>query len=139
MDKWDGYVGSRNRLYARLKETRARNPIVLSGDVHNHFGADLKLDFRNPDSETVGAEFTNSSLTSGGDGMDVSAGWEKTRAENPHIKFHSNRRGYIACAATPSSMRAEFKVLDRVSVPNQPVRTAGSLVVEAGRPGAGTL
>ena len=139
MDKWDGYVGSRNRLYARLKETRARNPIVLSGDVHNHFGADLKLDFRNPDSETIGAEFTNSSLTSGGDGMDVSAGWEKTRAENPHIKFHSNRRGYIACAATPASMRAEFKVLDRVSVPNQPVRTAGSLVVEAGRPGAGTL
>ena len=34
MDKWDGYAASRNRLYARLRETKAPNPIVLSGDVH---------------------------------------------------------------------------------------------------------
>ena len=39
MDKWDGYVAARKRLYARLKETRAPNPIVLSGDVHTHYGA----------------------------------------------------------------------------------------------------
>ena len=48
MDKWDGYVASRERLYARLKETKAPNPVVLSGDVHVHYGADLKLDFANP-------------------------------------------------------------------------------------------
>ena len=51
------------RLYARLKETKAPNPIVLSGDVHVHYGADLKLDFANPRSETVGVEFTNTSVT----------------------------------------------------------------------------
>ena len=71
MDKWDGYVASRQRLYARLKETKAPNPIVLSGDVHLHYGADLKMDFANPKSETVGVEFTNTSVTSGGDGADV--------------------------------------------------------------------
>ena len=71
MDKWDGYVASRQRLYARLKETKAPNPIVLSGDVHVHYGADLKLDFENPRSETVGVEFTNTSVTSGGDGAEV--------------------------------------------------------------------
>ena len=46
MDKWDGYTAARDRLYARLKETKAPNPIVLSGDVHMHYGADLKMDFR---------------------------------------------------------------------------------------------
>ena len=48
MDKWDGYVAARQRLYARLQETKAPNPIVLSGDVHQHYGADLKIDFDEP-------------------------------------------------------------------------------------------
>lgn len=139
MDKWDGYVASRNRLYARLKETRAPNPIVLSGDVHQHFGSDLKLDFGDPESETIGAEFTNSSITSGGDGSDVAGSWERSRADNPHVKYHSARRGYIACTVTPARFRADFKVLEKVTTPNLPARTGGSLIVEAGRPGAETL
>jgi alkaline phosphatase D len=139
MDKWDGYVASRNRLYEKLKETRAPNPIVLSGDVHQHFGSDLKLDFSRPDSETIGAEFTNTSITAGGDGTDVSASYERSVPDNPHIKYHSARRGYIACTATPAAMRADFKIFDRVSVPNQPAKTGGSLIVEPGRPGAGSI
>jgi len=138
MDKWDGYTASRQRLYARLLETRAPNPVVLSGDVHVHYGADLKLDFSDPRSATVGVEFTNTSITSGGDGAEVAATWEQIRPDNPHIKYHSARRGYIACTATPATMRADFKVLDRVTVPDSPERTGGSLVVEAGRPGAST-
>jgi hypothetical protein len=35
-------------------------------------------------------------------------------------------------------MRADFKILDRVTVRDVPVRTGGSLVVEAGRPGSNT-
>jgi alkaline phosphatase D len=136
MDKWDGYTAARDRLYARLKETRAPNPIVLSGDVHVHYGADLKMDFRDPGSETIGVEFTNTSVSSGGDGAEVSAGWESIRRDNPHIKYHSARRGYVACTATPSSMRAEFKVLDKVSIPGLPTRVGGALVVEAGRSGS---
>jgi alkaline phosphatase D len=138
MDKWDGYAASRNRLYARLKETRAPNPVVLSGDVHLHYGSDLKLDFGRPDSETIGTEFTNTSLTSGGDGVEVSPAWQNTKSDNPHIKYHSARRGYIACTATPTEMRADFKIFDRVTVPHQPARTGGSLVVQAGRPGVET-
>ena len=115
------------------KETKAPNPIVLSGDVHVHYGADLKIDFENSASETVGVEFTNTSMTSGADGAEVNATWERMRGDNPHIKYHSARRGYIACTATPPTMRADFKVLDRVTVPDSPERTGGSLVVEAGR------
>jgi alkaline phosphatase D len=136
MDKWDGYVASRQRLYARLRETKAPNPIVLSGDVHLHYGADLKVDFENPQSPTVGVEFTNTSITSGADGAEVNATWERIRGDNPHIRYHSARRGYVACTATPQTMRADFKVLERVTVPDSPERTGGSLVVEAGRPGA---
>ena len=121
-----------------MDETKAFNPIVLSGDVHVHYGADLKLDFTDPASRAIGVEFTNSSITSGGDGSEVSAVWESLRKQNPHVTFHSNTRGYVACTATPAAMRADFKVVDRVTVPDQPLRIAGAMVVEAGRPG-GTL
>jgi len=136
MDKWDGYTASRQRLYSRLTETAAPNPIVLSGDVHMHYGSDLKADFRNPASRTVGVEFTNSSITSNGDGSDTQLGWDRLKVDNPHILYHGARRGYVACTATPKSMRAEFRSVDRVTVPDAPVRTTGALVVEAGRPGA---
>ena len=138
MDKWDGYVAARDRLYARLKATKAPNPVILSGDVHTHFGADLKLDFTSPRSETIGVEFTNTSISANGDGSVVSQNWDLIKSDNPHIRYHSNRRGYIACTATPTDMRAEFKVLDKVTVPDQPVRVGGTLVVNAGRPGAFT-
>jgi alkaline phosphatase D len=136
MDKWDGYAASRDRLYARLKETRAPNPIVLSGDVHVHYGADLKADYANPRSPILGVELTNSSITSNGDGSEVNGDWSRVKPDNPHIKFHSARRGYISCTATPQALRADFKILERVSLPDQPISTAGSLVVEAGHAGA---
>jgi alkaline phosphatase D len=136
MDKWDGYTAARQRLYARLIETSAPNPVVLSGDVHVHYGSDLKQNYDDPKSRTVGVEFTNSSITSGADGADVSGNWEAIRGDNPHIKYHSARRGYVACTATPATLRADFKVLDRVTIPDGTERVGGSLIVEAGRPGA---
>jgi alkaline phosphatase D len=135
MDKWDGYVAARERLYSRLSEAKTPNPIVLSGDVHTHWGADLKQDFGNPRSPTVGVEFTNTSISSDGDGADTQGDWERIRPDNPHIKYHSARRGYIACTVTPSTVRADFTVLDRVTSPGAAARVGGSLVVEAGRAG----
>jgi alkaline phosphatase D len=138
VDKWDGYVESRNRLFAHLRDSKTPNPIVLSGDVHAHWCADLKADFRNPRSPTIGVEFTNSSVTSGGDGTDVQPTWEAMHRDNPHITFHGNKRGYVACTASAHAMRADFRIVDRVTVPNQPARTARSMIVEAGRPGSQT-
>ena len=111
MDKWDGYVASRQRLFARLKETKAPNPIVLSGDVHVHCGADLKMDFANPKSETVGVEFTNTSITSGGDGSDVGGelGADAGRQSAHHISQQPPRLHRVArrrrsrCAPTSGS------------------------------------
>ncbi len=135
MDSWDGYTAARARLYDRIVETKASNPIVMSGDIHAHYGADLKHDFKNPRSATIGVEFTNTSISSNGDGSAVTSEWDTIKGDNPHIRHHSNRRGYVACTVTPEAFTADFKVLERVTVPGSPVRSSGSLVVEAGRPG----
>jgi alkaline phosphatase D len=138
MDKWDGYVGARRRLYGSLSKSKAPNPVILSGDVHVHYAADLKIDFENPRSPTIGVELTNTSITSGGDGSEVAPEWDAMKNDNPHIKYHSARRGYIACTATAATLRAEFKILDKVTTPDLPTRTGGTIVVEAGRPGGTT-
>ena len=136
VDKWDGYVDARRRLFGHLQEAKVPNPIVLSGDVHAHWCSDLKSDFANPSSATIGVEFTNSSITSGGDGSEVQPTWDSIRRDNPHITYHGNRRGYVSCTATPKTMRADFRVIDRVTERGAPVRTAATRVVEAGRPGS---
>src|SRR3712207_7608318 len=44
---------------------------TLFRSVHNNWLADLKADFSDPDSPTVGTEFVGTSITSGGDGADT--------------------------------------------------------------------
>jgi alkaline phosphatase D len=73
-----------------------------------------------------------------GDGSNLGPAWEATRADNPHIRYNSNRRGYVPCTATAARMRTDFMILDRVTVPDLPARAGGSLIVEAGRPVSNT-
>ena len=80
MDNWSGYPAARTRLYKQLQDSHAPNPVVLSGDVHLAFAADLKTDFANPKSEAVAVEFTNTSVTSGGDGSEVAKNWIRSKA-----------------------------------------------------------
>ena len=58
------------------------------------------------------------------------------KGQNPHIKHHSNRRGYVACTATPSLMRADFRVVDAVRVPGAPLRTSVTMMYGLGESNA---
>ncbi len=135
MDAWDGYVGSRNRITNFIQERDVRNPVVLTGDVHNNWACDLKANFDDQSSETLGVEFVGTSITSGGDGADTSPNQEAVKAENPHIKFFNGQRGYVRCRLTPEEWRTDYRVLPFVKQPGAPVYTRASFVVEAGTPG----
>ena len=136
MDKWDGYVRERTRLMTFLAETRPSNPIVITGDIHSNWVADLKLDFDNPSSTVVGTEFVGTSVTSNGDGSDSTETGIRALAENPHVKFFNAQRGYVRCRLTPSSLTSDFRTLAYVTKPDAPVQTRASYVVQNGRPGA---
>lgn len=138
-DAWDGYPGSRDRVVdswvAATQRGRARNLVVLTGDVHAHWGADVKRRFDDPASPVVGTELVSSSITSGGDGSEKQNGSDTVLAENPHIRFHNNRRGYVSTRFTADRMEAEFKVVPFVKQPGAPVQTRGRFVTEDRRPG----
>ena len=64
VDAWDGYVAARNRLLGCVLDEEIANFVVLSGDMHSSWVADLKPDFADPASPTVGTEFVGTSITS---------------------------------------------------------------------------
>ncbi|SDU52588.1 alkaline phosphatase D [Jiangella alkaliphila] len=131
-DSWDGYRASRHRLLDFVAGRGIENLVVLTGDVHNHCLADLRRDFEDEMSPVLGTELVCTSIASGGDGTDRSAGFERLLPENPHLRYNSNRRGYVSCRADRETLRAEFRVLDHVSTPGAPVRTDAAFVIEAG-------
>lgn len=126
MDTWDGYTASRDRITHGWMNAGARNPVVLTGDIHEHHASDLKLDYDDPDAPVVGSELVTTSATSGGD----SAGKDFTGdPENPHFRFHDDMRGYVRTKITSSELRADFRVLPYVSERNSPAETKASFVI----------
>lgn len=138
MDQWSGYEEARRRVLRFLAERRPSNPVVITGDIHSNWVADLKADFDKPDSAVVGTEFVGTSISSGGDGADMLPAVEKYLPENPHVKFYNSQRGYVHCTLTPDQYKAEYRVLPFVTKPDAPMRTRATFVVENGRPGATT-
>lgn len=135
MDKWDGAVDARNRLLGFVREHRVPNLVTLTGDVHENWAGELKADFDEPASETLGHEFVATSITSGGDGSDRRRSTDAELSQNPHMKFFNDQRGYLLCDVTPERWTANFRVVDHVSQPGAPIKTRRSIAIEAGKPG----
>ncbi|MEU6989172.1 alkaline phosphatase D family protein [Streptomyces sp. NPDC046465] len=135
MDAWDGYRASRQRVLAGAKAAGLDNLMVLTGDVHVGYAFDIKADFDDPSSRTVGTEIVATSIASGKDGADKPANWDTYTKANPHMKFYNGRRGYVTVGYGKDSARADFKTVSAVTTPGAPIRTAASFVTEAGDPG----
>lgn len=142
LDQWDGYVAARNRLFNILQGRAAQlNPVVITGDIHSSWAHDLKLDFDNPSSETVGTEFITTSISA-----QFPAAFIQPIAlavsENPHTKFFDGaNRGYVRCRVNQAQWQTDFRVVPtlpngQVVVDNAEATTKASYIVEAGRPGA---
>lgn len=132
-DQWDGYPLARQRLLDHLHEAGVRNPVVLSGDVHSAWVADLKLDFDDEASPTVGAEFVTTSITSRNP---LGNRLRLLLLTNPHFRYFDLAHGYTRHEITPDLWRADFRALPSVTSPDVPIDTVASFVVENGKPGA---
>ncbi|WPW28542.1 alkaline phosphatase D family protein [Streptomyces atratus] len=135
MDAWDGYPASRDRILKGAGAAGIDNLMVLTGDVHVGYGFDLKKDFDDPSSRTVGTEIVATSITSGKDGTDKPAGWNNQMRANPHMKFFNGRRGYAVITLGLKQARADYRTVSAVTTPGAPVTTAGSFVTEVGNQG----
>jgi alkaline phosphatase D len=134
-DGWDGYPAARRRLLEYLATRKPSNPIVLGGDVHSFWVADLKPDFDDPRSPVVATEFVATSITS--QFRRRQEDLDALRVDNPHIRFgNGTRRGYVRVEITPDQLRADLRTVRSVTRPHAEVDTLATFVVDDGRPGA---
>jgi alkaline phosphatase D len=134
MDTWDGASAGRDRVLAMLRDARAPNPVVLTGDIHMGMAFEIKEDWGAPKSRCLGVEFLATSISSNGDGSPTVANANAVHAHNPHLKFIGNERGYTRHTVTADRWQADYRVIEKVSVPGATTSTRKSFVVEAGRP-----
>jgi alkaline phosphatase D len=132
-DSWNGYHAARERMMTTLVDTRAKNPIVLSGDIHAFLVANLNRTPHDRKSEIIASEFVTSSITSQAGSQ---ASFDALRATNPNILFaNSEKRGYVRLHLTAERARADLIGMDSVVEPNAAAKVHASYVVEAGRAG----
>jgi alkaline phosphatase D len=132
-DGWDGYAPARARLLGEVARRKLPGVVVLGGDVHANYVADLKADFDDPASPVVASEFCGTSITS----------WplaqeriERARRHNPHIRYgRGDERGYVRFTLDSERLQAQLRVVNDALDPVSGIRTAARFVVEAGRPG----
>ncbi|ODV10073.1 MAG: hypothetical protein ABT20_09075 [Rubrivivax sp. SCN 70-15] len=132
-DGWDGYPAARRRLLGTVADKRVPGVVVLGGDVHTNYVADLRPDFDDPKSPVVASEFCGTSITS----LSLpQSRIDAALAFNPHVKLaRGDRRGYGRFRLDTEALHAELRVLDDARDPASGAGTLARFVVEAGRPG----
>jgi len=133
-DSWNGYPANRQRIIDALAEHNVANPVVITGDAHVSYASDIKKNFEDPDSRTLGVEFLGTSISSDGDGADKARDSDAILKDNPHIKFFSDFRGYVRCSVDASGFQADYRLLPKVSERHAPVYTRASWRTVAGHP-----
>lgn len=135
LDKWDGAVAARDRLFAAIEAAKLGNVVTLTGDIHQNWAGDLKRDFADEKSATLGVEFVATSISSNGNGFDINDNYRAILRQHPYTKFFNSQRGYVRHVVTPARWQADFQVLDKVTVPDGRMTTRKSFVVESGKSG----
>ncbi|WP_194726882.1 alkaline phosphatase D family protein [Noviherbaspirillum malthae] len=134
-DGWDGYPAARRRLLDSMRKHDLSNPLVLSGDVHTFYAAELRSDFSrsaSKDNPVIATELCGTSVTSNSRPQSRT---DRYVADNPHIKYgRSDRRGYMMLEVKPKRVSARFQALDDVRLADSGVSTAASFIIEDGRP-----
>lgn len=138
-DGWDGYPGARQALIDALLASEAPNPVLLGGDIHKNWVAQVHQDPYSIDSPVVAAEYCGTSITSAVTAASAQAD-ARARQANPHCLFvHSRKRGYGLIDLSPERMVVTLRGLDDVTRADSDIDTLGTFVTEAGHPGVRPL
>lgn len=147
-DQWDGYNPARNRVFDVLKDGGAgapvQNVVVLTGDIHSAWAADLARDPHNPNVASGGynagtgegasaVEFVGTSVSSPGIDTDTNGAVAATlRSINPHFKYiNLHKRGYMLLDVTAQRVVCEFWQVDTAASVSNVQTFAAAFEVQA--------
>jgi len=133
-DQWDGYQADRRRLLEHLATEEVPDVVVITGDIHTSWVADLRVDFDNPVDGIVATEFVGTSISSGGFPEGTNPAIRASlAASNPHFRFYEGeQRGYVVCDVTPERWRSEYRAVADSGDPRSPVSRLAAFEVPRG-------
>jgi alkaline phosphatase D len=132
-DGWDGYPIARRRLLDVVAQSPVKDTLVLGGDVHSFWAADLKPDFSDLKAPAVATEFVGGSITSQGPTNERA---QAALAKNPHIRSAlGGANGYGVVALDAKQALVSFRTVSDVRDPKAGITTAKRFSVEPGKPG----
>jgi len=148
-DQWDGYNAARNRMFrcfaGEPQEGIApvRNAVVLSGDIHSGWAADLTPDPNNPDVSSGGynpatgggalaVEFTCTSITAPA-WVEVAQLAGAAEFMNPAFKYAElEYRGYSLLDIRRERVSCEWWYIDTITEPSSVERLGAAFQVRDG-------
>lgn len=139
LDTWNGYPAARQQFLADLAAL-AKNPVVLSGDLHTSMAGNLHLPERDA---AVAVELMTGSIASPGFAEYLpethpGAVRDATLALNPSLVYmETDRRGWLDVRFDHGRCDARWRLLDTVHDVNFRVSVDRHLHVLAGRVGDG--
>jgi alkaline phosphatase D len=132
-DDWDGYPAARERMLRSIVERHAANPVIIGGDVHATYVADVHAKPDDAASPIVATEFCGTSITSQGPSAKLQ---QAIRAANPHIRYaNGDDRGYVVLDIGRDRLEARVRAVETVKASDAAISTVADFQVEAGRPG----
>lgn len=139
-DAWDGYVAERKRVTAVLRGEnggkKVNNTVILTGDVHSSWVADITDDPNDPTvynpvngDGALAVEFVGPSVTSPGLPIPQQA-VDAFRLLNPHIKYiNLQEHGYMLLTFTAQQASCEYWYVSTIAEKGGSERLAKTFTV----------
>lgn len=131
-DAWDGYPAARRRLLSPVAEGAVANVVVLTGDMHSAWVADLRADPEDSSSPIIATEVVTAAISARNE---VGEALGLARVLNPHLRFFDARNGYTRLELDPDRCVAVFLALADATDPATPPAEIARWATLAGEPG----
>jgi alkaline phosphatase D len=129
MDMWEGYPVERNRILKEWFNSKSKDIIILTGDVHASFSMELRKD-KQDESSIMGAEWVTTSITSSN--LDeytstwkvkLAEKWFREKNMNPHLNHIDLRNhGYLIIELSEKEAIASWKYVKTLDSKNKKIK-----------------
>lgn len=121
-DQWQGYIPARNRFLDLCQEDKNTGVVVLTGDIHTSWAADLVPEGASYDAATgtgsVAVEWVVPGVSSPGLGELLAGLGPEIEMKHPHFKLVDiTRRGYLVLDIDATRAQAAYHHVDQVEDP----------------------
>ena len=131
-DSWDGYAADRSRLFEHIQQQDIEGVVVLTGDIHTSWAAELSINpndpmyyepnppetgdnFDNPKG-ALAVEFVTPSVTSRSLPLINDTIINALNAANPHFKWYElTRKGFLKLILNQEELSAQWCLVESVA------------------------